>query len=77
MKVAIKSSLSGIEHTLDIDVTNEQLGRIYNRRANGELIQNIVPHLHVSKREFLISGITEEEWDSMIHNDDGISIPTL
>jgi hypothetical protein len=59
MKITKISSLTGAEHTMDIDVTLEQLWRIDNRT---DLVQHIVPHLSPSEREFLISGITDEEW---------------
>ena len=60
MKITKKSSLTGAEHTMDIDVTLEQLWRIDNRTA---VIQSIVPHLPPAQREFLLTGITEEEWE--------------
>jgi hypothetical protein len=59
MKITKKSSLTGAEHTMDIDVTLEQLWRIDNRTA---VIQSIVPHLPPAEREFLLTGITDEEW---------------
>ena len=58
MLVTKISGLTGKEHTLDIPVTREQLIAVKNRRANGVLIQNIVPHLSMEQREFLMSGIT-------------------
>ena len=54
------SSLTGAEHTMDIDVTLEQLWRIENRT---DLVQRIVPHLPPAEREFLLTGITGEEWE--------------
>jgi hypothetical protein len=62
MIVTKKSSLTGIENTLNIDVTPEQLFRIENRMNTTELIQNIVPNLSMEDREFLMTGITNEEW---------------
>jgi hypothetical protein len=62
MIVTKKSSLTGIENTLNIDVTSEQLFRIENRMNTTELIQNIVPNLSMEDREFLMTGITNEEW---------------
>ena len=44
---------------MDIDVTEEQLYKINNKTA---LIQRIVPHLSLGEREFLMTGITDEEW---------------
>ena len=65
MLVTMTSSISGTQATLEINVTEEQLDRVFNRRANGELIQNIVPHLPQEEREFLISGITPQEWNNL------------
>jgi hypothetical protein len=62
MLVTRKSKISGQEHTLDFDITSEQLFRV---NTGAELIQNIVPHLSPSDREFLITGITSEEWDKL------------
>ena len=59
MKITKKSPLTGVVHTMDIDVTEEQLYNINHRTA---LIQRIVPHLSLGEREFLMTGITDEEW---------------
>ena len=61
MKITKKSSLTGAEHTMDIDVTLEQLWKIENRT---DLVQRIVPHLPPAEREFLLTGITDEEWQT-------------
>ena len=65
MNITKRSSLTGKENTLNIDVTSEQLARIENRMNTTELIQNIVPNLSMSDREFLMTGITNEEWIRM------------
>jgi hypothetical protein len=65
MNVTKISSLTGKENTLNIDVTPEQLLRIESRRNTSELIQNIVPNLSMEDREFLMTGITHEEWIRM------------
>jgi len=62
MLVEMISSLSGKTNTMELDVTYDQLYRIENRRYTTELIQNIVPHLTSEQREFLMTGITPEEW---------------
>lgn len=62
MKVTKTSQLTGKTHTLDINVTESELMRIENRRVSGELIQKIVPNLSMPDREFLMTGITNEEW---------------
>lgn len=62
MKIIKESMFTGMEHTLDLNITEEQL----NRWENGELIQNVMPHLSAAEREFLISGVTDEEWQAII-----------
>lgn len=64
------SQLSKTESTLDLDITYEQLDRINNRFESKEHIQNIVPHLSADEREFLITGITREEWIRVFGEDD-------
>jgi hypothetical protein len=63
MEIIRQSQLSGAIHVMDIDISEELLARVENRRANQELIQNIVPHLPKDEREFLVTGITPEEWE--------------
>jgi len=65
MNITKRSTLTGKENTLNIDVTPEQLARIENRMNTTELIQNIVPNLSMEDREFLMTGITNEEWIRM------------
>ena len=69
MKVTRQSRLTKQWHTLDIDVTLDQLIKIDNPYRR-ELIQHIVPHLTPSEREFLITGITDAEWDAIKEPDD-------
>lgn len=64
MWIERKSTISGKITKLDIDITLDQLDRINNRFETKELIQRIVPDLPADQREFLISGITPEEWKS-------------
>jgi len=53
-----KSIITGIERHMSLDVTQEQ----FDRYQAGELVQNAFPHLSADEREFIISGITPEEW---------------
>lgn len=59
------SQLSGKEHTMDLDITEEQMERFYNRRENGEYVQTIFPNLTAPEREFILTGITPTEWTQM------------
>lgn len=55
------STYSGREHTLDINVTEEQI----KKWQNGAFIQNAMPNIPAAHREFLLSGITPEEWEEL------------
>ena len=63
MEITKISQLSGKENTMNIEVTQYEMIRIENRYNSKELIQNIVPHLTMDEREFLMTGITPEEWN--------------
>jgi hypothetical protein len=38
-----------------------------DRWCDGEYIQNVFPQLNADQREFLMTGITPEEWDASMH----------
>ena len=60
MEITKLSGLTGIPHTRNITVTEAQL----DAWRNGELIQRAMPNLSADDREFLITGITPEEWEA-------------
>ncbi len=57
MKITMRSILSGVETTRYIPITEHQ----FAAWQGGQLIQNAAPQLTADEREFLISGLTEEE----------------
>lgn len=63
MKVTRKSSFSGKENTMDLDITEEQLADY--ETTNGPLVQNAFPNLSADEREFIMTGITPDEWNDM------------
>jgi hypothetical protein len=67
MKVTRRSELSGRTYTLELPVTPEQLRR-YERRE--DLLQNIFKDLSPADREFIKSGITQEEWEGVFGSDE-------
>ena len=58
MKITMASAISGKINTLDVAITHEQ----FSAWVDGALIQEAMPHLTASEREFLMTGITSEEW---------------
>ena len=61
MKIIRTSPFSGNTNVMEIDVTLEQLS---SWQVDGVLIQNAMPNLSADEREFIMTGITPEEWDS-------------
>lgn len=56
------SRLTGKKHSIDLPITEDQLQRW---RLGFDLIQNIFPNLTPSQREYIKTGITEEEWKEL------------
>jgi hypothetical protein len=63
MKVTKRSTLTGITHTLDLDITPAQV----LAWTQGKLIQDAFPNLSADDREFLLSGSTREEWEQAFY----------
>lgn len=62
MLVSRVSSLTGISHTMDLNVTHEQLVRY---EIGLGLLQDIFPDLPKEEREFIKTGITPQEWEEI------------
>ncbi len=60
MKITRTSIFTGTERTLDLPITESQLGEW----EAGGLIQEVMPGLTPSQREFIRTGVTDEEWDN-------------
>jgi hypothetical protein len=53
--------LSGIERARDIPATQE----MFDRYAAGELLQTAFLSLSAGQREFIKTGITDEDWEGL------------
>ncbi len=58
--------MSGKTNTLDIPITKQELD---DWIMSGVAVHKYFPHLTASQREFLISGMTDEEWDNTFESD--------
>lgn len=63
MKIRKVSVLSGKLNERDIPISLSEFIAGETRRSNGELIQDVYPQLSADDREFLMSGLTPEEFD--------------
>ena len=59
MKLIRQSLFSGKIHAMELPVSARDLNAYHEGTAN---IQDVFPHLTPEQREFIISGITPEEW---------------
>lgn len=67
MQLTRRSQVSGKSHTMEIPVHEEDL-RAWMNNPNS-LIQDAFPHLSDDEREFILTGITPEEWDELFAED--------
>ena len=61
MVVVAISASSGVKHAMPLEITEAQ---VYDW-VNGASIQVAMPQLTAEGREFLMTGITQVEWDSL------------
>ena len=58
-----KSAWSGKTHTMRIAMTPEQYAELL--RPDRRHIQDLLPHCSPGEREFIVSGLTPEEWNAL------------
>ena len=66
MQITRTSPVSGITRSLEIPCTEEQMAAY----KNGALIQVAFPNLTADQREFILTGITKDEWDELFKETD-------
>lgn len=66
MQITRTSPHSGITRTLDLPITDQQLAAF----NSGALVQQAFPDLNMNQREFILTGITQEEWDEMFKEEE-------
>jgi hypothetical protein len=69
MLVRRQSVLTQQWNTMDLPVTARQIDEWKNK---GRLIQDVFPNLSASQRQFLMSGVTEAEWEKAFGDEDNI-----
>lgn len=62
MIITRTSMFTGTTRTLDLPVTESQM----QAYLEGALLQNAFPNLSPGEREFIKTGVTDEEWDSFM-----------
>lgn len=67
MKVIKRSNITGKDNEMELPVSLEKM---IAWESSGALIQNFFPELNDDQREFLLTGMTPEEWDEHIGSED-------
>lgn len=64
-KISKRSAISGTLNEIEIPMSDEEFTKAYEVYKAGALIQVAFPNLTPAQREFIMTGITQEEWDEM------------
>lgn len=66
-----QSIMSGKVHTMDVDgMSQEEFDKRLEQWQNGMLIQDAFPEFDSDQREFIMTGITPDEWAMTFGDDD-------
>lgn len=63
------SALTGVKHTREIPCSSEEMQNWLSNRSL--LIQDAFPNLTADQREFILTGITPEEWATLVSTPEG------
>ena len=64
MIITKTSPMTGMINTMDVSVTEVQIARW----QGGMLIQDVMPNLSADERDFIMTGITPDDWEKMYAN---------
>ena len=76
IRLTRRNDFTGKYNTMDLPLTKEEWehGKAQSWKLNPGIgtkhIQDCFPQLNAGQREFLISGITPEEWDEMFGSEE-------
>lgn len=73
MEITRTSILSGVTRTKNLDVTMNQL----QKWSEGANIQDVMGNLTEDEREFIMTGITAEEWNDTFGEEELLDIEIL
>jgi hypothetical protein len=65
-----RQDIFGNINTMELNIDQETFEKQLELYQDGMLIQDAFPMLSVDEREFIMTGLTPEIWDSMMHEED-------
>lgn len=60
-----RSELTGKLHTMNLPVTAQE-AQDWQQDPNAPHVQDAFPNLTADEREFILTGITPDEWDELV-----------
>jgi len=60
------SPFDGSVNKIGIPMDEEEFNKAYNKWQTGVTVQKAFPELTADQREFIMTGITPEQWDNFI-----------
>ena len=64
------SPFTGIAHEIEIPLDDVDFEASMSAHNNGAMLQDAFPTLTAGQREFIKTGITEDEWERFIGSDE-------
>tara|TARA_Y100001938_G_C7762153_1_gene269102 strand:+ start:113 stop:352 length:240 start_codon:yes stop_codon:yes gene_type:complete len=64
--VTLRSPISGKDNRMRINAPLDQVMEFLRNRRDCDLVQEMFPNLSSDEREFLLTGITPDEWNRVI-----------
>ena len=71
MKITMKDPFTGKFNTMELDISFHDYA---SWKYGGKLIQDAMPNLTPSEREFIKTGITDESWNKMFGNNNNFDV---
>lgn len=62
----MQSAYSGAYHQVELPITEEEYNEGMKLYMQGCLIQAVFPQLSSDQHDFILTGMTEEEWEKLI-----------
>jgi hypothetical protein len=66
MLVERQSPVTGEINSMELNITHKEL----LKWQNGTVIQKAMPNLTADEREFLITGLTKDDWETLFGKDE-------
>ncbi len=60
-----KTNFLGKTNTMQLNISDEEFEECSKKHRNGIAVQDAFPMLNADEREFILTGLTPEEWDNL------------